>query len=232
MVANERTPQKIEADNNTRLRRAKAWMERAAQAAENECERAPMTDWIDDSAVQFVFWWIALEAAYGGAKPNRKAFNKFMQNFSDSEAQNESLGKMLDAHRESAEKIMCLRQTHMGFWLKKGYRNANNWQTRFVGERRKYQNGNAVNKIRILITRLRTVRNQIFHGANSLHGSHGLTQTRCGAELLSVFAPYFIKEMETEMKVHPERDWGAVPFPRVAVRDQQEGLLPIWADEC
>ena len=55
--------ERIEENNQTRMRRAKAWMKRV-HIKDIEQEQYPMHDTIDDSAVRFVFWRIAFEALY------------------------------------------------------------------------------------------------------------------------------------------------------------------------
>ena len=231
--------QRIAKNNEMRLSRAKAWMNRA-QVSDKSIEEYPMNDTIDDSAVRFVFWWIAFEALFKqNTGKDRDELRVFIREIKE-QGNEESLQEILDNHEEAAQDIIYLRQTHEDFWSNKSpsYKDAESeqevieniqkWREVFDKNMLDYKKGAILVKLQILFDRLRVVRNQIFHGANSRHESRGLTQTRRGAKILSGFVPHFLKVMEDCI----EFDWGDVPFPRVGEkRDEQEDVLPVWANK-
>ena len=205
----ERTEEQIKNDNDVRLRRAEAWRNRAEQVDKTGK---------GDSAVRFVFWWIAFEALYKKRTEQTPGeMYGFVCNIIKKGDRN-FVGKTLYANRKTGKEIVRLPQTHDGCWVnrlkdtepngeeRRAYKDKKDWAKTF--EREKYSN-EPLKGLEILFNRLRVVRNQIFHGANSQNDSQGLIQTEKGAELLGVFVPYFIKVV----KENPEFDWGEVPFP-------------------
>ena len=224
------TPEEIKKHNDARLRRAKAWMKRAKQA--DVSKKKSSTDAVDDSAVCFVFWWIAFEAAFkrGTAQGNGDLF-KFINDIGQGGAKKAELEKILKKHKADADKLVSLRYIHAGFWVNHrghgGYRNAKDWEKKFNDEVKKYKdsNTNILKKLGILFSRLRVARNQIFHGANSRHDSWGIMQTKIGAKLLRDFVPFFIKEIEDNF----EHNWEKVPFPHAGKKKNDKNALPPWS---
>lgn len=230
----------IKENNKTRLARAEAWMQcaralcetlPAAKPRQRSPQNAAFVE-LDDYAVRFVFWWIALEAMLIQREEKKDAPDKFIDNIVN--CNEEMLAKILVRNSKAAMLIIELRQTHEGFWINKPYKkhgeekstyaNADEWESTFNKEVKRYKNSNTRNKMKILFRRFSVIRNQIFHGANSRAGSRGTTQVKNGEKLLSAFVPFFMEEM----KKHPEIDWGLVPFPRYGGRDHN--LPPVWIE--
>ena len=240
-----RTAEQIKSDNETRLRRAKAWAACATALHETESAKKPgqMSPQntafveVDDYAVRFVFWWIAFEALYARRKDSgihqTKTFIKNMINCDVLQ-----LDSILDVNADFAYEIVKLRQTHDGFWINRKYKNKTNeekytypsyksWENGFYKQVKKYEKGDTKDKLNILFDRLHVIRNQIFHGANSRATSWGITQVKDGVQLLSAFVPFFIEQLEK----YPNINWGEIPFPRVGKENnQQDDLLPIWEE--
>ena len=151
---------------------------------------------------------------------------KFIKNMINCDRTQSELDGILNRHENAAREIVKLRQTHYGFWNKGKYTDKNSWKDEFDKQVKKYEKGNTKDKLDILFDRLRVVRHQIFHGANSRTTSWGITQVKYGVQLLSVFVPFFIEQLEN----YPKKDLGEIPFPRVGdERDEQDDLLPLWA---
>lgn len=231
-----RTAEQIKTDNETRLRRAKAWAACATALHETESAKKPgqmspqNTAFIevDDYAVRFVFWWIAFEALYARRKGSSIMHQiiKFFKNMINCDRTQSELDGILNRHENTAREIVKLRQTHDGFWSKGKHTDKNSWKDEFDKQVKEYENGNTKDKLDILFDRLHVVRNQIFHGANSRATSWGITQVKDGVQLLSAFVPFFIEQLEK----YPKKDWGGIPFPRVGKEsDEQDNLLPLWA---
>ena len=216
--------QQIEKNNETRLRRARLWMLRAQAAI-----KYPAAKSLDDSAARFIFWWIAFEAAYS-TKSN--SGNDRMKNFIRKiiSINEKKTNRMTKVWKSTIRKLVILPPTHNEFWEQGKNRTYNEWERKFKNENEKCETGTADEVLPIVFERLRVVRHQIFHGANSRHRSYGGVQVKYGAKLLGAFVPHFIETIQESIDKNPEKNWGKVPFPRQGIRNQKD-LKPVWVKQ-
>ena len=216
-----RTPEQINDDNNIRLRRAEAWIERA-QAAK-------------DDADQFIFYWIAFNALYAWDEsspdfwqpPLSAVVSQFSSDEDDENVRHNEgdrdydkikafIKKMADKDNdrrladiivdnlEAIQTIVQLPYTYKPFWkpIIKNIETKSQWSKHFEDAKNRAEKafqqvamgGKAGHALRIIFSRLYVVRNQIFHGSHSGDPEgHGYTQVEKGAELLGVFVPCFCR---------------------------------------
>ena len=214
----------IEKNNETRLRRARLWMLRAQAAI-----KYPAAKSLDDSAARFIFWWIAFEAAYfnksNTGRDGMKSFIRKVISINEKKA-----NKMTKVWKSTIRKLVTLPPTHNEFWAQGKNRTYNEWERKFKNENEKCETGAADEVLPIVFERLRVVRHQIFHGANSRHKSYGGLQVKCGAKLLAAFVPYFIETIQESIDKDHKKSWGKVPFPRQGTRAQKD-LKPVWVKQ-
>ena len=216
----------IKENNATRLRRAKMWMYRAKSAT-----KYPPAKSLDGPAVQFIFWWIAFEALYSKEPKNNTSMENFIKNAT--KADEVKISKKVNSckRKGAIRKLVTLLPTHTGFWQQPDKKiEYDEWMKKFEEENKKCEYGKPNEILMIVFKRLRVVRNQIFHGANSRHRSYGISQVEHGVELLIAFVPCFIEIVKTSADQNPPRDWGKVPFPRQGVRNQKD-LKPVWVKQ-
>lgn len=206
--------------NERRVDRMDTWI-RLADATPRDQEQ---------EHVQFVFYWIAYEAAYKHEGPERKESRYERQQLHERLARcdGEKLRGLLNAQRRDVVSILELRQAHHSFWHEvPGVRNVEEWERKFAGWVKKDKENLGNLKISVtldnLFWRLNIVRNQIVHGGSAGPRSLGRTQVMLGARLLKVLVPCF----RDIIRLNVDQDWGKPPFPRVgSVRDKK--YPPPW----
>ena len=213
-------------DNKIRLRRMDVWIKHAENLPETEFH------------LQFICYWIAFDAAFAQfAKGNNgdgmARMHCFLRRVADAD-EDGHIRKILKDHRSAIERIFELRQTCPAFWNKNKSKalHPSTWESEFVEIKRQEESHlksaildrkHVSLALMDLFNRLNVVRNQIFHGGSSGAHSHGRTQVRLGALLLSNLIPCFRQIMPKST------DWGAVPFPPLGNPNQQgESLPPPW----
>ena len=208
--------------NETRLRRAQLWLSRAKSATKYSPAKI-----LDDSSVRFIFYWIAFEAAYSiRSNSGSHRMNRVIRRIINEDQK--QANKLVKKLRSTIRELVNLPPTHYEFWEHVENQTYNQWKKKFKNENEKCETGTAEEVLPIVFERLRVVRHQIFHGANSRHKSYGGLQVKCGQELLAEFVPHFIETIQKSIDRDPKEDWGKVPFPRQGVRNQKD-LKPIWA---
>ena len=215
-----------ESDNKRRLDRMKRWLDRAKLA-----DKDPYLKKRDKGAMRFVFYWIAFEAAFGTQEKKsgeRKSDKQLMERFikkafgKDKPKFNQLLDRKEEVYRNSV-KLLKLRVTHEGFWKKPSSMTTHGeWKNLFDKEIKEFPDQNSFDQLCVIFSRLRVVRNQIFHGASSVENSKGISQVETGLKILSAVIPAFKEVMEGNKK---NTDWKPVPYPRVDKHDH-----PTWEE--
>ena len=221
----ENKEQQIKENNETRLRRAKLWMWRAEASSKLEFTVQRL---LDDNSVRFIFWWIAFEALYSTKlNSSNDRIKKFIKEVV--KIDEEHFSKITRMHKRKIRALVSIAATHEEFWQKGDNRTYEEWRIKFNQDKITCEKGALSEELGIVFVRLHTVRNQIFHGANSRHRSYGRRQVEHGVKLLEVFIPRFIKIVEESADKMPPKDWKSIPFPRKS-RDNIEKLIPAWKE--
>ena len=226
-------------DNNTRFRRAGAWIKEANK---------PL-----DPPARFVFSWIAFNAQYQDLNM-REEWEKEKKGsleinmicaFIDkiSRSNGKLLARAIAKVESDLREIFQLQQIHHGFWKKPDDPNistAADWHAYFRAEEENcLKELNAALAVRpdmparaaapmlkLAFGRLYVVRNQVFHGGHSRSKdeSHGYTQIQHGAEVLFEMVKCFQGIMEERL----DEDWGKVDFPRQGKKADDPNCPPAW----
>ena len=234
----ERTPNQRKKDNETRFRRAGAWLHEANK---------PL-----DPSAKFVFSWIAFNAQFTDKSMRKQWENKerkypldlmMINEFVNRITHRDSGGMLIDAVsgvKVSLREIFKLPHTFFQFWEKpptlditsKSQWHAhfhNEWADRLrdLGDDIKHRN--VKRTLNSAFSRLYVVRNQVFHGghSSSKRTSFGYTQIQHGAEVLVKMTQCFQLIMAERMDKFPEEEWGEVEFRRQGVPDDPD-CPPPW----
>ena len=209
--------------NEDRLRRARAWLDRSAQAGTEDIER-------------FTFLWIAFNAAYG----NEAALREFVEREDEQDRETEYqrfrtfLQNVVKEDRAGVlEKIIWEKfsgpirvllsncYVFRPFWKSIWATGRNSdWQERF--ERSTKAARSALSKrdvftvLSVVFDRLYTLRNQIFHGGATHPSGFGRDQIRDGSRIMASLVPAIVEIMQQEIDSNPDSKlWGRVAYPRI-----------------
>ena len=220
--------------NEDRRRRADSWLERSEKAAsdlrhaKSEHERAGLY------SEQFIFLWIAFNAAYGyeliGENADDDDPPKEWEKF------DEFLAKILRLDKERAIEDIIRRQyagpirillenryVYAKFWKRvRGVSAGANWSKCFEDSRRHslraLQDGHIHDVLKVVFSRLYVLRNQVFHGGASFAKGWGAAQVRDGSRIMAALVPKILKIMRSDIDEDSESDWGKVAYPRINER--------------
>ena len=190
-----------------RVRRSLSWIGRA----EKEIER-------DDLDAAFIFYWIALDAAY---KEGRRE-SQF-----EADARNGYLDKIigLDTRREVYNLIwrefsgpirvlLDNKYIFQPFWdYHNGLSEEGNWEYWFERRRREVHDALGKQNTRFILhkmfDRLYTLRNQLMHGGATWNRSVNRDQVRDGTRIIRRLVPLFVDLMMDD----PDNNWGNAYYP-------------------
>jgi hypothetical protein len=198
--------EKLPNDLNLKIHRSLSWLKRAEMSS-------------DDSDSQFMFSWIAFNAAYSSHfedNSERKTFEKFISQLCklDSSA---SLNKFVKRNFSSCiKKLHENRYVFTPFW-----RYQNNelsyraWQNMFNSsitnlDEAKF-NKDIKNILVQMFSRLYILRNQTLHGSSTWNSSVNREQMDIGAKFMNQFIPLMLKIMLD----NPNQQWGEPSYPFV-----------------
>ncbi len=185
-------------DFNTRMRRVTSWLKRAEQEK-------------GDVDAEFIFYWIAFNAAYGGDGLKEKpAFKNYFSKIL-------ALGagkKVLDIiDRECPDAIASFKDNEYvfpDFWTEDTHQGTRpgNWEHLLIDSNYKIEQGiknaNVQDVLDELFDRLYVLRNQLVHGGATWQGDVNRRQVKNGAAIMRLLVPYFINIMLD----NPSAGWG------------------------
>ena len=202
------TRQSMPAGLNTRIHRALSWLNRAEQ-----CE---------DSDGQFVFLWIAFNAAYAQDIPQhlrlseQDSFREFLLKLHLLDK-----GKLLDdlTWREFSGPIRVLLDNPYvfeSFWeFHRGNLTEIQWKERLAKGKKTaailLAKGNTPELLRLVFHRIYTLRNQLMHGGATWNSQVNRAQLQDCVNLLGELVPVVIELMLN----NPDEMWGDACYPMV-----------------
>ena len=230
--------------NADRMRRARSWYERSKLAArEKEDANKSEAEKIKFACEQFIFLWIAFNAAYGHDlvdrrviedKPREKdKFTDFLRAIIERDREKDirrALSEMwggpicdlLDNVHTYALFWDWVRGAYRSEYLYRDFKNLNN------KVQDEWSKGSIVYSLREVFMRLYTLRNQIFHGGATFPGGEGgergwgEEQIRDGSRIMAALVPIVLKIMEDDIKKDPSSPtWKGVAYPRIRTRKQE-----------
>ena len=219
--------------NEDRMRRAESWLERSEKAASDLRNARSDYEKAGLYCEQFVFLWIAFNAAYGYELIGENVDDddpKEWKKFSD------FLEKILSQDKERAIETI-IRKQYAGpirillenryvfdkFWKRvRGSSRGTNWSKCFEDSRanslRALQDGRIHDVLEVVFSRLYVLRNQIFHGGAMFAKGWGMAQVRDGSRIMAAVVPRILEIMQSDIEDNPESDWGKVAYPRINER--------------
>lgn len=191
-----------------RVHRALSWLGRAEQ------ER-------NDPDAQFVFLWIAFNAAYAAGNDDedmteRRAFHTFLRTLLKLDGRGRFGYLVWQEYSNSIRILLANPYVFSDYWRHHaGKITAAEWSARFKSSRRAAELALAANDtlqvLSIVLGRLYVLRNQLLHGGATWNSGVNREQVRDCTKLLGKLVPAIIEVMMD----HPTRDWGPVRYPVV-----------------
>jgi len=192
-----------------RVHRALSWLGRAEQNGE-------------DLDGQFIFLWIAFNAAYATQIDERlrlseqETFRAFLEKLVGLDAGRRIEGLVWNEFTSSLRLLLDNPYVCEDFWsYKNGTMEEAEWQRRFAGSKRAAQTALArrqtVTVLAIVLGRIYTLRNQLMHGGATWNSSINRDQIRDCTNFMLKLVPVVIEIMMD----HPETLWGDPCYPVV-----------------
>lgn len=188
-----------------RLQRAESWIERA---------RA-IEDW-EDHHGQFIFYWIALNALYGRDKTSRRSEEDdqtwFLNRVFDLDKEEKAIHRAFDELKPKADRLLKDQFLVDLYWTEGlTARVKRVMESDFNKAQEAWARGDEETYLRILLWRLSTLRNQIFHGCSTDRRSLNRTSLMPALHILEILVPSFLETMRQHGK---HCDWPKIPYPR------------------
>jgi hypothetical protein len=202
-----------------RIKRARSWVSRA-QAAESA---AIDSDDATDAQELFIMYWIGFNALYGRVnesghgryvRPGDDDARWFLRRICDLDAGTGRIAAMTSALRKDGHSLLKSRYLSDAYW-REGYTSAVQRQVEeeTVAAEEALDSGDVHNNLATLLwSRVRVLRNQIFHGCSTNRGSLNKDTLVPALRVLSGLLPVFVDVMEA--RVDKENEWPHIPFPR------------------
>jgi hypothetical protein len=195
-----------------RVHRALSWLNRAEQLGEQ-----------DDTDGQFIFLWIAFNAAYAteideryrtSAQVTSRAFLRKLVELDGAKRRVEGL--VWTEFSKSIRVMLDNPYVFKGFWdFQTGLLTEAEWKRKFATAKRAahraLERQNTVTVLAIVLSRIYVLRNQLIHGGATWKGSVNRDQLRDCANFMAKLVPLVIEIMMD----HPETLWGDACYPVV-----------------
>lgn len=190
-----------------RLRRSLSWIGRA----EKEMK-------LGDLDAAFIFYWIALNAAYAQGRRESQyelsALNGYLDKIIELDARQEVYTLIWKEFPGPIRVILDNKYVFQPFWdYHNGVAEAENWNYWFDRRRREIHSALGQQDTRFILhklfDRLYTLRNQLMHGGATWNRSVNRDQVRDGARIIKCLVPCFIDLMMDD----PNSNWGTAYYP-------------------
>lgn len=192
-----------------RAHRALSWLQRAEREQ-------------DDPDAQFIFLWIAFNAAYGheiedrSAYPDPRIFKSFLGRIVDADSAGLIYALVWNAFNGPIRLLLDNQYVFREFWeFQNGRLDEDTWKRKFEQSRAVANQALAkvdtLTVLAVLLDRLYVLRNQLLHGAATWRGAKNRQQVRDGAAIMSRLVPVVLHLMlDLGHQV-----WGDASFPVV-----------------
>jgi hypothetical protein len=197
--------------NNLSLRvhRALSWLNRSEQ-----CK---------DPDGRFIFLWVAFNAAYAqevSAFSNggeRERFERFIAKLVDLDNERKLHQLLWDTYSGTVRVLLDNKFVFQPFWDAQHNMEADGrWEEQFseakAAANRALGNDDTAKVLRIVLTRLYTLRNQLIHGGATWNSSVNREQMRDCSSFLGELVPVVVQVMMD----HPDTLWGDACYPVVS----------------
>jgi len=193
--------------SRVRLHRAISWLRRAEQEA-------------DDLDAQFIFLWIAFNAAYakevGLGATERDRLAAFFATLLAVDERKSLNGLLFNQFTGPIRMLMENRYVFEPFWKAlREHDSSNRWEEKFASSKKaalaSVMKGETGTVLSIVFDRLYVLRNQLVHGGATWNSQLNRAQVKDGANILLSIVPALIEIMID----HPDIDFGDVLYPVV-----------------
>jgi len=178
-----------------RVHRALSWLNRAEQERER-----------DDTDAEFVFLWIAFNAAYANEYSNaqqgteRDTYREFFARLVDCDKENQLYRIIWDLYPSAIRTLMDNKYVFQPYWDSvNGRIESGAWKDTFEKARRRAHQALAeqdvATSLSIIMDRLYTLRNQLIHGGATWAGNLNREQLKDATAILRTLVPIMIKLM-------------------------------------
>jgi len=192
-----------------RVHRALSWLDRAEQS-------------VDDQDAQFIFLWIAFNAAYANEfdvhsqLTQQKVFGQFLDRLVGFDKEKQLYNLVWTEFTSSIRILLDNKYVFKPFWdFSNGHISNEEWQDKFVkanlAARAALGGNNASVVLSIIFSRLYTLRNQVLHGGATWNSQINRDQIRDGVHILAKLVPIVISLMMD----NPNTLWGDPCYPVV-----------------
>lgn len=193
-----------------RVHRSISWIGRAEAAQ-------------DDPDAQFLFLWIAFNAAYADedefqrTQPGERAsFAGFFEKAVALDADRRIYNAIWQSFSGPIRLLMNNKYVFNPFWQHhNGIEGFEDWEDRFAASTRRFsqalQEQDSARILSFVFDRLYVLRNQLVHGGSTWNSSVNRNQVRDGTAILGFLMPVFVDLMMD----NPQADWGRPFYPVV-----------------
>ena len=197
---------------NLRIRRALSWFDRATVAQSEP-----------DEDMEFLLYWIAFNALYGQLVPpslpreDLKLILHYLKAVVKLDSRESLKASILSDYQLSIEELANNQYIYYRYWhFRSGDSDCADWKSRFNADQRSVNTAlhhkEILTVLRIVFSRLYTLRNQLFHGSATWGGHVNRSQVMNGAAIMRCVVPRCI----IVMIQHPDEPWGTPSYPVVS----------------
>ena len=189
---------------------------------------------VDSFHEQFIFLWIAFNAAYGAEDIGVDAdgervkevdrYRNFLREILRRDEQGKIQKIIWDTYSGPIRVLLKNKYVFRNYWdFVRGVRSEKEWKLTFRTYNRRVDRALGKNDVRSVLTilieilyRLYTLRNQIFHGGTTFGTGWGQEQLRDGSRIMASLVPIILTIMDDDIKKNPHtKIWGKVAYPRI-----------------
>lgn len=187
-----------------RIHRAISWLVRAEQ------EQA-------DPDAQFIFLWIAFNAAYasefGFERSERDQASEFARKLVSLDAAGKLQAALFEKFSGPVRTLIENKFVFEPFWKAlRDHDSSGQWETRFAASKRTallaVMEKRTEVVLSIVLDRLYTLRNQLVHGGATWNGSANRQQLKDGVQIMQTLTPIIV-----ELMIESADEFGPVAFP-------------------
>jgi len=193
--------------SRVRVHRAISWLARAEAEA-------------GDPDAQFIFLWVAFNAAYarefGEGQTERNRLQAFLDLLVSLDGEAKLHALCFSQFSGAIRSLIDNRFVFEPFWKALREHDASNrWEEQFASSKRAalqaVMDARTATVLSIVVDRLYVLRNQLVHGGATWNSSVNRVQVRDGVSILAKMLPIVVEVM----LANPDTDFGAVMYPVV-----------------
>ena len=194
-------------DFSIRIHRAVSWVLRS------EKEK-------NDPDTQFIFFWIAFNAAYSvyetpteAPRAEQRKLMEFFKTLLRADTENRLYDAIWDHFPSQIRNLINNKYVFAPFWhAQNGVAGYEDWEVLFKKAKhsatRAISNFNTLEALSLIFSRLYVLRNQLIHGGATWASEINRAQVRDGAQIMNILVPIIIDLMLE----NPELEWGNIYY--------------------